>query len=126
MGVNCFRIEERPEVEVELIDLERGNSVKVRAIVDTGFAGWIIVPKYVYDQIASRELPKELWNSYATLNGQITMRTAKCILKIGNVSVEGFVETPIFGREFTLIGRQLLKRLKIEINKAQEICITDP
>lgn len=124
--LNCFRIDNRPEVEVELIDPIKGNSEKIKAIIDTGFSGWILVPNYVYSRLASLELAESHWRTYSTLSGNIKMRTAKCIIRIGDVSIMGYVESPLFGRELTLLGREVLKKLRVEIRKGEEFCIEDP
>ncbi|MCG3109929.1 hypothetical protein L3N51_02226 [Metallosphaera sp. J1] len=39
MGIDCFRVTDRPEIEVEVLDPSSMESVKVNAIVDTGFSG---------------------------------------------------------------------------------------
>lgn len=126
MILNCFKIEKKPEIELDLIDPETQNSVKVKAMIDTGFSGWVLVPYDVYKKVSSFRLNEEKWNIYATLNGQVKVRVSKCIIKIGELSVEGYVESPIFGRELTLVGRELLNRLNVEIKKGKEICVNDP
>lgn len=124
--INCFRISEKPEIEVELIDVVKGNSVKIKAVIDTGFSGWVIVDNETYSKISSLELDEDHWKVYSTLIGNIRARVARCIIKIGDIKINGFVESPIFGRNISLIGREVLKRLKITINKGEEICIQDP
>ncbi|WP_222703220.1 ribbon-helix-helix protein, CopG family [Acidianus manzaensis] len=48
----------------------------------------------------------------------------KCM--IGNITIDGYIEHPIFGRDINLIGREVLKRININIKKGKEICIEDP
>ncbi|BFH74072.1 hypothetical protein SJAV_20160 [Sulfurisphaera javensis] len=124
--LNCFRINNRPEVEVELIDPVKEISEKIKAIIDTGFSGWVLVPGSIYSRLASLELAEDNWRTYSTLSGNIKMRTAKCIIKIGDVRIMGYIESPTFGREMTLLEREVLKKLKVEIKKGEEICIEDP
>jgi len=40
--------------------------------------------------------------------------------------LESFVESPILGRDLTLIGRELLRKINVEIKKWEEICLDDP
>lgn len=125
MNPTCFRAEDdRLEIEVELIHPETRVSEKVKALLDTGFSGWILVPYDIYRKVSLVEA--EEIKAYGTLDGHIRVRVAKCIIKIRNIEIEGYVESPIFGREFTLIGRKLLSKLSVEIKKGKEICISDP
>ncbi|BCS92627.1 clan AA aspartic protease [Metallosphaera javensis (ex Sakai et al. 2022)] len=126
MGIDCLRVTDRPEIGVEVLDPSSMESVKVNAIVDTGFSGWLLVPFRIYQRISSLELHEDKWNVYSTLIGNVRTRVARSIITLGGVKIHGFVETPVFGRELYLVGRELLKRIELRLVKGQEVCVGDP
>lgn len=121
----CFKIENRLEIEIELINQETMEKVKIRTLVDTGFSGWVLVPYDIYKKVSSIRSEEEL-KTYGTIESQIKTRASRCLIRVGDMIFKGYVESPIFGRELTLVGRELISKLNVEIKKGKEICISDP
>lgn len=125
MVLDCFRIDDKPILPVKVMDPYNRNSVEIEALIDTGFSGYLLIPPSVYNKINSIELENQ--RAYATLNGIVKTRVAKAIIKIGKIELlDAFVESPIMGREISLIGRELQKMLRIEFRKGKEVCLEDP
>lgn len=99
-----------------MTDPYNGNSVEIEALVDTGFSGYLLIPPSVYN------IELENQRVYATLNGIVKTRVAKAIIKI---ELDTFVESPIMGREISLLGRELQKMLHMEFKKGKEVCLED-
>ncbi|MDT7876433.1 MAG: clan AA aspartic protease [Sulfolobus sp.] len=124
MVVDCFRIEERPILQVEVIDPVKNNSVNVSPLIDTGFSGYLLLPNSLYNKVNSLELKEP--RNYLTLNGIIKTRVARAKIRIGKIEVNSYIESPVLGRDIALLGREILKELRIEFKKGKEICIEDP
>jgi len=125
MVLDCFRIDDKPILPIKVTDPYNRNSVEIEALIDTGFSGYLLIPPSVYNKINSIELENQ--RAYATLNGIVKTRVAKAIIKIGKIELlDAFVESPIMGREISLIGRELQKMLRIEFRKGKEVCLEDP
>ncbi|MFP3200709.1 MAG: clan AA aspartic protease [Sulfolobus sp.] len=124
MVVDCFRIEERPILQVEVIDPVKNNSVNVSPLIDTGFSGYLLLPNPLYNKVNSLELKEP--RNYLTLNGIIKTRVARAKIRIGKIEVNSYIESPVLGRDIALLGREILKELRIEFKKGKEICIEDP
>ncbi len=124
MVVDCFRIEERPILQVEVIDPVKNNSVNVSPLIDTGFSGYLLLPNSLYNKVNSLELKEP--RNYLTLNGIIKTRVARARIRIGKIEVNSYIESPVLGRDIALLGREILKELRIEFKKGKEICIEDP
>ncbi|MFP3260630.1 MAG: clan AA aspartic protease [Sulfolobus sp.] len=123
MVVDCFRIEERPILQVEVIDPVKNNSVNVSPLIDTGFSGYLLLPNSLYNKVNSLELKEP--RNYLTLNGIIKTRVARAKIRIGKIEVNSYIESPVLGRDIALLGREILKELRIEFKKGKEICIED-
>jgi len=124
MVVDCFRIEERPILQVEVIDPVKNNSVNVSPLIDTGFSGYLLLPNSLYNKVNSLELKEP--RNYLTLNGIIKTRVARAKIRIGKIEINSYIESPVLGRDIALLGREILKELRIEFKKGKEICIEDP
>ena len=124
MVVDCFRIEERPILQVEVIDPVKNNSVNVSPLIDTGFSGYLLLPNSLYNKVNSLELKEP--RNYLTLNGIIKTRVARAKIRIGKIEVNSYIESPVLGRDIALLGREILKELRMEFKKGKEICIEDP
>jgi len=125
MVLDCFRIDDKPILPIKVTDPYNRNSVEIEALIDTGFSGYLLIPPSIYNKINSIELENQ--RAYATLNGIVKTRVAKAIIKIGKIELlDAFVESPIMGREISLIGRELQKMLRIEFRKGKEVCLEDP
>jgi len=85
MVVDCFRIEERPILQVEVIDPVKNNSVNVSPLIDTGFSGYLLLPNSLYNKVNSLELKEP--RNYLTLNGIIKTRVARAKIRIGKIEV---------------------------------------
>jgi len=123
MVVDCFRIEERPILQVEVIDPVKNNSVNVSPLIDTGFSGYLLLPNSLYNKVNSLELKEP--RNYLTLNGIIKTRVARAKIRIGKIEINSYIESPVLGRDIALLGREILKELRIEFKKGKEICIED-
>ncbi|AWR98560.1 clan AA aspartic protease [Metallosphaera hakonensis] len=126
MVVDCFRIGDRPEVPITVMDIVKDISIQVNALIDTGFSGYLLLANSLYSKINSVELDESHWRTYATLNGIVRTKVARARIKIGKMELESFVESPILGRDIALMGRELLRKFSIEIKKGEKICIDDP
>ncbi|ACP36872.1 conserved hypothetical protein [Sulfolobus islandicus L.S.2.15] len=124
MVFDCFRINDKPTLPVTVIDPYNGDFMEVKALIDTGFSGYLLIPPSVYNKVNSLELENP--RVYATLNGIVKTRVAKAIIKIGKIKLDTLIESPILGREISLLGRELQKKLHIEFKKGKEVCIEDP
>ncbi|BDC17504.1 clan AA aspartic protease [Acidianus sp. HS-5] len=124
MVLDCFRINDKPILPITITDPYTGNSVEVEALIDTGFSGYLLIPPSVYSKVNSIELENP--RVYATINGIVKTRVAKAFVKIGKITLDTFIESPILGREISLLGRELQKMLHIEFRKGKEVCIGDP
>ena len=122
MVVDCFRIEERPILQVEVIDPVKNNSVNVSPLIDTGFSGYLLLPNSLYNKVNSLELKEP--RNYLTLNGIIKTRV-RAKIRIGKIEINSYIESPVLGRDIALLGREILKELRIEFKKGKEICIED-
>ncbi len=61
----------RPLLSVRLLDPLTDKGVELKARVNTGFAGHIIVPKEIYQKVCNLELPAEEFNTYLTVSGPV-------------------------------------------------------
>jgi len=126
MDIDCFRINERPEIPITVVDIVKEKSIEVNALIDTGFSGFLLLPNSLYSKVNTVELDESFWRIYTTLNGIVKTKVAKAKIKIGKIELESFIESPVLGRDLTLIGRELLKKISVEIKKGKEICVDDP
>jgi len=56
----CFKIDDRPEVEVEIINERNGKEVKVKALIDTGYRGSLLVSYGVYSYLSPIRIKADL------------------------------------------------------------------
>jgi len=124
----CFKIEGRPEVEVVIINERNGKEVEVKALIDIGYRGSLLVSYGVYYFLSPIRIEANL--KYYTLNGQIEVeKGAGTLVKIGNLSIHTPIEALRYSWleiPFNLIGRELLNKLKASIIKGEEVCFEDP
>jgi hypothetical protein len=98
----------------------------IRIPVDTGYEGPIMLTSELYRFFMRAELPRTLWRSYRTLSGTVIMRASRAIVKIANMELETFVESPFLGEGKLLIGRELLNKLAIIIDgRRKETCLVE-
>jgi len=124
----CFKVKDRPQIEVLIVNEINGREARVKALVDTGYRGSLLVSYDVYYFLSPIRIEANL--KYYTLNGQIEVeRGAGTLIKIGNLSIQASIEAPKypwFEIPFNLIGRELLNKLKVSIIKGEEVCFEDP
>ena len=56
--------------------------------VDTSYEGAVMLTSELYKSFMKAELPKNLWRSYRTLSGTVTIHTARAVIKICNQKIE--------------------------------------
>lgn len=124
----CFKIENRPEVEVLIVNETNRKEVKVSALIDTGYRGSLLVSYDVYSYLSPVRVEIDL--KYYTLNGLIEVeRGVGTLIKIGKLTIQAPIEAPKypwFEIPFNLVGRELLSRLKVSIIKGEKACLEDP
>lgn len=77
MVVDCFRIGDRPEVPITVMDIIKDISIQINALIDTGFSGYLLLVNSLYSKINSVELDESYWRTYATLNGIVKTKVAR-------------------------------------------------
>jgi clan AA aspartic protease len=77
--VDCFRIEERSILQVEVIDPVK-NSVSTSPLIDAGFSGYLLLPNSLYNKVNSLELKEP--RKYLILNGIIKTRVARAKIRV--------------------------------------------
>ena len=65
--IGCFKIENRPEVKVLIINEINGREAKIKTLVDTGYRGLLLVSYEVYSYLSPITIEANL--KYYTLNG---------------------------------------------------------
>ncbi len=116
----------RPAIPVTLSTLSGQRVVDRRPmLVDTGFAGSILLEQEIFLRFERAELPESESRLYRPLTGTIPMRTARAILKLPITNeIETLVETPRYGVGKSLIGLQALNKLQLVLRGTNsESCI---
>lgn len=90
--------------------------------VDTGFAGYLLVPKDIYDELGTAELPREEFGVYKTMVGHIVLRRAHVTVSIINREIESYIETPVQGVGKLLLGRRILSEIDVALLGKSERC----
>jgi clan AA aspartic protease len=90
--------------------------------VDTGFAGYLLVPRNLYEKLGTAELPRSEFGVYTTMVGPITLRRARVTLKMGKLEVESYIETPMHGGGKLLLGRRVLKLVDVALIGRKGLC----
>jgi predicted aspartyl protease len=113
-----------PGIRVEVREPLYGRSKAYTVPLDTGFAGYLMVPGSEYGELATMELAREGFGTYATLAGPITMRRARVLLRLFEEEFESIVETPLHGGGKLLLGRRLLNLLDLALlGKSAKACL---
>ncbi|MHA1263451.1 MAG: hypothetical protein ACTSSA_15495 [Candidatus Freyarchaeota archaeon] len=130
--VECWNYTNTPQIEIVLISVdgkrlpEKGG---LKVSVDTGFSGYLLLPRRYYRLFQLGELPEQEFRVFKTLMGDIVMRGARAILRIpaADLEFEVIVETPKFGRGKLLIGRKALNELCLLMNgREHAFCLCEP
>jgi len=104
-----------PAVRIEVSEPVYGRSKAYVAPLDTGFAGYLMVPDSEYGELASMEMAKEAFGTYATLAGPVVMRRARVRLRLFGEQFESIVETPLYGGGKLLLGRRLINAIDLAL-----------
>jgi clan AA aspartic protease len=99
-----------------------GREKRFIAPIDTGFAGYLLVPAETYARLGTLELPREDFGLYSTMAGQIILRRAEVKLQIGERELYTYIETPMHGSGKTLLGRRILRELDLALLGEQQKC----
>ncbi len=106
-----------PTIGLTLRDLSGRSAVGGEFQVDTGFEGDVLVPWDEYVHFQTAELPEDLWRRYRTVSGIVVgMRCARALAEVGGGVHEVLVETPLLGEGRRLVGRGLLRRLRLALD----------
>lgn len=111
-----------PALEITVREPILGQQKEFAAPVDTGFAGYLLLPRDAYERLGAAELPREDFGVYATLAGPVVLRRALVTVAVGRVEMESYVETPMVGVGKLLVGRRLLSRLDLALLGTSERC----
>ena len=115
-----------PAVRIEVREPIYGRSKAYVAPLDTGFAGPLMVPDSDFGELASMELAREAFGTYATLAGPVVMRRARVWLSLYGQKFESIVETPLHGVRKLLVGRRLLNSLNLALfGRSGKACALD-
>lgn len=115
-----------PAVRVEVLEPIYGRSKSYVVPLDTGFAGYLMVPDSDYGELASMELAREAFGTYATLAGPVVMRRARVRLGLYGEQFESIVETPLHGGGKLLLGRRILNTVDLALlGKSGKACAVD-
>jgi len=111
-----------PALNVTLHDPITREKSRILAAVDTGFAGYLLLRKEVYERFASAELPAEYFMVYSTMAGSIVLRKARVTIEIGEHTLQAYIETPQYGPGRDIIGRRLLHSIDLALLGETENC----
>jgi len=99
-----------PALKLTIYNVRRKIIEDVKAPMDTGYEGSVMLTAELYQALQMAELPRSLWRNYRTLTSTITMRMARAIIETNDTEFECFVESQLLGRGKLLIGRELSNR----------------
>jgi predicted aspartyl protease len=115
-----------PAVRVEVSELVYGRTKGYVVPLDTGFAGYLMVPDSDYRELASMELAREAFGTYTTLAGPVVMRRARVRLGLYGQQFESLVETPLRGGGKLLLGRRILNAVDLALlGRSGRACAVD-
>jgi predicted aspartyl protease len=109
--VKCFE-GEKPRIRIDISSVN-GETVEVDLRIDTGFDGSILLDNSTYAKFSLGELPESMWFRFKTLNGYLTMKTAKALVKVGEKKMETYVFTPRDFNGKNLVGLDLIKKIRL-------------
>ena len=111
-----------PALRIQLTEPVFRRSKALIVPIDTGFAGYLLVPRDLYDEFGTLELPRDEFGTYSTLAGPIVLRRARVLVGLGNKTFETYIETPIYGVGKLLAGRRLLRRIDLALLGKKSLC----
>lgn len=104
-----------PALDLEVREALFGRSKKFTAPLDTGFAGYLMLPEEDYSALSTAEVPREEFGLYSTMAGPVPVRRARVHVGIGGREVETFVESPLYGGGKLLVGRRVLSIIDVAL-----------
>jgi clan AA aspartic protease len=111
-----------PALRVRVKEPLFGREKRLIAPIDTGYAGYLLVPAGTYARLGTMELPREDFGLYSTMAGPITLRRAEVKLHIGDKELDTFIETPMHWSGKTLLGRRILSQLDLAFLGGKQKC----
>jgi clan AA aspartic protease len=111
-----------PALQVRVKEPLFGREKRFIAPIDTGYAGYLLVPSETYARFGTMELPREDFGVYSTMAGPITLRRAEVKLHIGDKELYTFIETPMQWSGKTLLGRRILRELDLALLGGRQKC----
>jgi len=115
-----------PALNVTVHDPVTKEKSRLLAAIDTGFAGYLLTRKELYERFATAELPAEYFMVYSTMAGPVVLRKARATVEIGKLTVQAYIETPQHGPGRDLIGRRLLHAINIALlGEAENCCLLE-
>jgi len=113
---------EFPVLEVRAREPRFRREKTFSAPIDTGFAGYLLVPKDLYAELGTMELPREDFGVYSTMAGSVTLRRSEVKISVGDKELDTFIETPLHGTGRTLLGRRILSELDLALLGRKRMC----
>lgn len=104
-----------PALGVEVTEPTYGKVKKMTVPLDTGFAGYLMLPDVEYAELSAAEAPREEFGSYGTMAGPVVTRRARVLVTVDGRKFESFVETPLYGGGKHLMGRRILNQLDVAL-----------
>lgn len=104
-----------PVVVLSVRELTLGRGKDYSAPMDTGFAGYLMLPEQDYDELSTNEVPREQYGEYRTLAGPVVTRRSRVMVGTGSAELETFIETPLYGGGRLLLGRRIINQLNVAL-----------
>jgi predicted aspartyl protease len=104
-----------PVVGLRVRELTHGRMKEYSAPMDTGFAGYLMLPEQEYDELSTNEVPREQYGEYRTLAGPVVTRRSRVMVDTGSAELESFIETPLYGGGKLLVGRRIINQLDVAL-----------
>ena len=116
-----------PAVGLEVREALFGRTRKFTAPLDTGFAGYLMLPDEDYSALSTAEVPREEFGLYSTMAGPVPVRRARVHLGVGGSEFESFIETPVYGGGKLLVGRRVLNMVDVALmGQDARACLVEP
>ena len=104
-----------PIMRLGVSELTQGRAKEYSFPMDTGFAGFLMLPEKEYDELSTNEVPRERYGEYKTLAGQVVTRRSRVMVGTGSDELESLIETPLQGGGRLLVGRRIIIQLNVAL-----------
>ena len=111
-----------PALRVRVKELLLGKERAFTTPIDTGYPGYLLVPRDVYAELGTMELPREEFGVYSTMAGSVILRRAEVRLCMADEKLNTFIETPLHGMGTMLVGRRILSELDLALLGRRKAC----